>query len=99
MPPRPDGMMSALRPLGGTDRVTGSTGPLGATLLAVALVAGCRSEPAGPPATPSIPNLLLVTVDTLRADHLGCYGYFRDTSPNIDAFAAESVFFERAYCP
>lgn len=70
-----------------------------AVILGLAPVAGCSSEPAGPAATPSTPNLLLVTVDTLRADHLGCYGYFRDTSPTIDGLAQESVFFERAYCP
>ncbi|TAJ11773.1 MAG: hypothetical protein EPO68_14190 [Planctomycetota bacterium] len=43
------------------------------------------------------PNVLLITVDTLRADHLGCYGYARDTTPNLDAFAKESALFERAY--
>ena len=45
------------------------------------------------------PNLLIVTVDTLRADHLGAYGYARGTSPRLDALAAESVLFERAYAP
>jgi arylsulfatase A-like enzyme len=35
--------------------------------------------------------------DTLRADHLGCYGYFRDTTPNIDRLAREGVRFERFY--
>ncbi len=40
-------------------------------------------------------NVLLITADTLRADHLGCYGYWRDTSPNLDALAAEGVRFER----
>ncbi len=39
-------------------------------------------------------NVLLITADTLRADHLGCYGYWRDTSPNLDALAAEGVRFE-----
>ena len=39
------------------------------------------------------PNVVLVLIDTLRADHLGCYGYSRPTSPNIDAFAKESVQF------
>ncbi len=63
------------------------------------LLSGCGSEPSGLSATAAAPNLLLVTIDTLRADHLGCYGYFRDTSPTIDALAAESVLFERAYCP
>jgi arylsulfatase A-like enzyme len=43
------------------------------------------------------PNLLLVVVDTLRADHLGSYGHVRDTSPRIDALASDGVRFERAY--
>jgi arylsulfatase A-like enzyme len=43
-------------------------------------------------------NLLLLTFDTLRADHLGCYGYGRNTSPNIDRLARKSVMFENAYC-
>ncbi|MEK7795282.1 MAG: sulfatase [Candidatus Hydrogenedentota bacterium] len=41
------------------------------------------------------PNVLVFLVDTLRRDHVGCYGYARATSPNIDALAAESVRFER----
>jgi arylsulfatase len=43
--------------------------------------------------------MVLIVIDTLRADHLGCYGYFRDTSPNIDAFAEQAIFFEQAYAP
>lgn len=39
-------------------------------------------------------NVLLVTVDSLRADHLGCYGYERNTSPMIDEIASESVSFD-----
>ena len=42
-------------------------------------------------------NVLLVTIDTLRADHLGCYGYRRATSPRIDALARRGVVFEQAY--
>jgi arylsulfatase len=42
------------------------------------------------------PSILMITIDTLRADHLGCYGYFRDTSPTIDALAREGVLFENA---
>ncbi len=49
------------------------------------------------PATPT--SILLITVDTLRADHLGCYGYFRDTSPNLDALARDSILFTRACAP
>lgn len=39
-------------------------------------------------------NVVLVTIDTLRRDHLGCYGYFRNTSPNLDALARESLVFD-----
>lgn len=40
-------------------------------------------------------NVLIVTIDTLRADYLGCYGHDRPTSPNIDTLAKSSVLFER----
>ena len=43
-------------------------------------------------------NLLLISIDTLRPDHLSYTGYFRKTSPNIDALAAEGVIFSNAYC-
>lgn len=42
-------------------------------------------------------SLVLISIDTLRADHLGCYGYQRDTSPNIDRLARNAILFERAY--
>ena len=41
-------------------------------------------------------SVLLMSIDTLRADHLGCYGYGRDTSPNIDRLAREGVLFRQA---
>jgi len=47
-------------------------------------------------------NVVMIVGDTVRADHLGCYGYFRDTSPNIDALAREGALFEDFYsggCP
>src|SRR5437870_4063101 len=50
---------------------------------------------AGNPTT----NVVIVTIDTLRADHLGCYGYKHIRTPNIDALAADGVRFERAYTP
>ena len=40
-------------------------------------------------------NVLLITADTLRADHMSAYGYWRETSPNLAALAAEGVLFER----
>ncbi|MGH8261773.1 MAG: sulfatase-like hydrolase/transferase, partial [Steroidobacteraceae bacterium] len=42
-------------------------------------------------------RLLHIDIDTLRADHLGCYGYHRRTSPNIDAVAADGIVFENVY--
>lgn len=43
-------------------------------------------------------NVLLIVVDTLRANHLGSYGYHHPTSPNIDAMAAGGVLCERMFC-
>jgi arylsulfatase A-like enzyme len=63
-----------------------------AIILTVALLplTGCSGND-GPP------NLLLITVDTLRPDHLGYHGYGRDTSPVIDRLAAGGVVFENNY--
>ena len=44
-------------------------------------------------------NLLLITIDTLRSDHLGCYGNKTVRTPNLDLLAKESLFFENAVCP
>jgi len=44
-----------------------------------------------------LPNIMLVVIDSLRYDHLGCYSYERDNTPFIDQMAAEGVLFERAY--
>lgn len=43
------------------------------------------------------PNIILITADTFRPDHLGYYGYGRDTSPHLDAFSREGVFFTQAF--
>jgi len=42
-------------------------------------------------------NVVLITIDTLRADHLGCYGYKQIRTPNIDGLAADGTRFERAF--
>jgi arylsulfatase A-like enzyme len=59
--------------------------------LAACIPAACA------PGKDARPNVLLVTLDTTRADHLGCYGYERDTSPNLDRLAATGLLFERAH--
>ena len=75
-----------------------------AVLLASGLIAaGCRPDPA-PAASPAAPapgrrSVLLVTIDTLRADRLGCYGDAAARTPRIDALAAQGTLFERAYTP
>ena len=66
---------------------------------AVFAVAAIQSEPPNPARSAASNNLLVVTLDTVRADHLGCYGYFRDTTPNLDAFAASALRFTRCTTP
>ncbi len=44
-------------------------------------------------------NILYIDIDSLRPDHLGCYGYPRNTSPNIDAIAAEGICLDQCYTP
>ncbi|MGH0028849.1 MAG: sulfatase [Myxococcota bacterium] len=59
--------------------------------VALAVPVGCGPS-AGSPATPR--NVVLISIDTLRADHLGAYGHERATSPNLDGFAGRGVLFE-----
>jgi arylsulfatase A-like enzyme len=80
---------------------------------ALVLAAACADEPTAPPPVPTdsglhrgvvagpaaADNVLILLVDALRADHLGCYGYPRPTSPTIDAFAAEGTRFANAISP
>ncbi len=75
-------------------------------VLALALGAGCRGGPAAGPeerGTAARPvmtgngfNVLLITIDTLRADHMSLYGYPRETTPHIDALARTGVTFDQA---
>jgi len=75
---------------------------LAALLVRAALLASLTLEacaPASPPParpTAAPPNVVLVVVDTLRADHLGAYGYDRPTSPRLDRLAARSALFTDA---
>jgi arylsulfatase A-like enzyme len=45
------------------------------------------------------PNIILISIDTLRADHLSCYGYERETTPSTDTLSQDSVLFTHAYSP
>jgi arylsulfatase A-like enzyme len=72
-------------------------------LLLAALAAALACNPSKPEETappvaplPAGSNIVLITVDTLRADHLSAWGYARPTSPNIDRLAAEGVRFDQA---
>jgi arylsulfatase A-like enzyme len=73
-------------------------------LLIVIMETGIRAHEAYataklPPAKPNSPNILVVVLDTLRADHLSCYGYPRATSPEITQLAQQGVLFENAIAP
>jgi arylsulfatase A-like enzyme len=63
------------------------------------MLLGCARDPEPPraPRTGGPPNILLVTLDTTRADRLGIYGYKAGTSPNIDRVAIEGLTWDRAY--
>lgn len=63
-----------------------------AAVLGVALWATVRL----PPARAKRPSVVLISIDTVRPDHLGCYGYARATSPNLDRFAAGAALFLNA---
>lgn len=75
-------------------------------LSVLALATGCSQQPppvakqfgsqTGNITNQQVRNVLLISIDTLRADHLGSYGYSKPTSPNIDAVARDGVLFERA---
>jgi arylsulfatase A-like enzyme len=60
-------------------------------LTVVALIAAICAQSSSRP-----PNVILISIDTLRSDHLGCYGYDRNTTPAVDAFRREAVLFRTA---
>jgi arylsulfatase A-like enzyme/Flp pilus assembly protein TadD len=63
-------------------------------LILTVLTALCAA--AQTPAKPAL-NVVLITIDTLRADHVGCYGYKQIKTPNIDGLAADGARFDRAF--
>jgi arylsulfatase A-like enzyme len=66
-------------------------GGLAAALVLVACTTAAATE------APQRPNIVLVTLDTTRADRLGLYGYGRNTSPHLDRLARDSLVYDRAY--
>ncbi|MFB3813075.1 MAG: sulfatase-like hydrolase/transferase [Terriglobales bacterium] len=67
------------------------------TLVLLPMCAG--AAPRARPSKPAPPNVVIITIDTLRADHVGCYGYKNVRTPNFDFLAADGVRLERAYTP
>jgi arylsulfatase A-like enzyme len=72
--------------------VTGARRAAASVALALGTLSGCGGAR---PAT----RVVIVTLDTTRADHLGCYGYAKAATPNLDRLADESVLFENAVSP
>ena len=66
-------------------------------LLLGALLSGCRSTEAQSP--PGPPPVIIVSIDTLRADRVGAYGNPDGLTASLDRFASESVTFTRAWAP
>ena len=68
--------------------------------MAVALLTpGCAGNPAPPPPAPAAKNLVLITIDTLRADRVGVYGDAEARTPVIDGLARRGVMFANAFAP
>jgi arylsulfatase A-like enzyme len=75
-------------------------GRYAAALCLVLGLLACREDGATqerPAAAPGAPNIVLIVVDTLRADHLSLYGYPRPTSPNLDRIAERAAVFDQAF--
>ena len=67
---------------------------IAASIVVTLVGSACGSRPAG-----DSPVVILISIDTLRVDHVGIYGYERSTTPNIDAFFGEASVFENATTP
>jgi arylsulfatase len=95
---RAPGILAGVRRPRAAPLVALAVGALLATLGPPLLGVGCGEGPARSPASAPLAgwNLVLVVIDTLRADHLGHAGYRRATSPFLDRLAAEGVVFENA---
>src|SRR5436305_1283352 len=68
-----------------------------ATLIAYATTAGAQAKRPAPSAKSRMrPNVILITIDTLRADHVGCYGSKSSKTPTLDSLAHDGIVFEHA---
>ena len=65
-------------------------------LLTPIAIMGCSADPGPATKGPEVQNVIIVLVDTLRADHMSTYGYERPTSPYLDEFATGATVFEHA---
>jgi arylsulfatase A-like enzyme len=63
--------------------------PFSAAFMMIVFLTGCGVE------HDPRPNIIIISIDTMRADHLGCYGYDRNTSPTIDSLAAAGIRYSR----
>jgi len=65
----------------------------------VCLISACAEPGPDRASGPTPQSVLLITLDTTRADHLGAYGYTRDTSPNLDLLAQDGILYQLAVSP
>ncbi len=91
-------LMRRLRPLD-SETLTFRRGWLWAPVVATGLVALIISAPGKANHNPFSPSIILISIDTLRADEVGCYGAESSNTPAIDDFAKEAIRFTRAYAP
>ncbi|HVT04463.1 MAG TPA: sulfatase-like hydrolase/transferase [Thermoanaerobaculia bacterium] len=66
-------------------------------VLAILSIAGCTRENSKPPTPTRHPSVFLISIDTLRADHLPLYGYRAVETPSIDAFRKDAILYQNAY--
>jgi arylsulfatase A-like enzyme/Flp pilus assembly protein TadD len=86
------------RPAGFTAATAAASAPVAALAATLALTAAAGCSPAPPEGEPPA-RVLLITLDTTRADRLGCYGYRGGSTPNLDRLASRGVVFANAVAP
>jgi len=80
-------------------RVPALAGVAGLVLVGLVVYFAAGGRPHASDGGARRPNVLILADDSLRPDHMGAHGYPRDTTPNLDAFAAQAVDFTDAYVP